>query len=102
MPAQAQGKKFNPTVSRVYLNDKFGEDAMLSTKISAADFDLIQNNLEINSKFLLRKSPKLDKNGGEYWFLEILPPMATDTTSKFSGRSKAKATNNNTGASEIG
>ena len=72
-------KKFNPTITRLFPNEKFGKGALKSATIDAEAFKTIQQSLEIGSSLVARKSPKLDKNGGEYFFLEILPPMTAGT-----------------------
>ncbi len=67
-------KKFNPTITAMFRNEKFGTDALLSANIDAKGFAVVQQQLQIGSKLLIRKSAKPSKNGGETYFLEILPP----------------------------
>ncbi len=77
------GKKaFNPTITAMFENAKFGEGALLSANIDAKGFEVVQRQLQIGSKLLIRRSPKLSKNGGNTYFLEILPPMAANTPAR--------------------
>lgn len=89
MPAQAKtadqfAKKYNPTVTAMFRNEKFGDEALLSVDLDAKGFEAIQKHAQIGVKFLIKKAARLNKNGGATFYLEILPPLAD--TSKLQGR----------------
>jgi hypothetical protein len=67
-----QDKKFNPTVTAVFPNEKFGEGALLSAEIDAKAYDVLQQ-IEIGQKLLLKPSKKTTKSGETYYFMEVLP-----------------------------
>lgn len=86
MPAKntvtsTQGKQFNPTITAFFDAPKFSKeggegDAFLSANIDAKAFETIQKHVQLGTKLLLRKSPRLNKNGGRTFYLEVLPPLA--------------------------
>lgn len=80
---QKGNKKFNPTITALFENGKFGVGALLSANINAEGYEVIQRHLQIGSKLLVRKSPRLSKSGGETYFLEVLPPLAEGQGSKY-------------------
>lgn len=57
--------------------------AFTSAALTADGFSVIQKNIQIGSRLLLRQSRKLNKNGGRTFFLEVLP---ADTNASFSGK----------------
>lgn len=66
--------KFNPTITAMFPNDKFGSGALLSAEINSKGFAEVQNHLQVGSKLVLRKSPKKTESGNDCYFLEILAP----------------------------
>jgi len=68
-------KNFNPTVTALFTNAKFGEGGLLSAAIDAKGFAAVQQHLQIGSKLVVKKSARPNKNGDATYFLEILPPM---------------------------
>lgn len=83
-------KKFNPTITALFENSKFGEGALLSANIDAKGYEVIQRHLEIGSKLVVRKSPRLSKNGNTTYFLEVLPPLTENNNRKTSKRNTAE------------
>lgn len=65
--------------------------AFSSAALTAEGFSVIQKNIQIGSRLLLRQSRKLNKNGGRTFFLEVLP---ADLNANTSGKS---ATTNDDG-----
>jgi hypothetical protein len=57
--------------------------AFTSAALTADGFSVIQKNIQIGSRLLLRQSRKLNKNGGRTFFLEVLP---ADTNASFGGK----------------
>lgn len=72
------GKAFNPTVTALFANDKFGEGSLLSANLDAEGFANIQRHVQIGTKFVIKKSPRLSKSGNVTYFMEILPPLSTE------------------------
>lgn len=91
-------KSYNPTITAFFAADNFGmkdpegnripNTAFVSANIDAKAFAEIQNHVQLGTKLLLRKAARLNKNGGETWFLEALPPLAD------SSKYKTRAQNN--------
>jgi hypothetical protein len=82
MTKTGTGKDFNPTVTTLFNAPKWGSKAFngeagaafLSAPIDDKGFEALKA-LKPGGKLLARKSPKLDKNGSEYFFLEVIEPM---------------------------
>jgi len=70
-----QKKAFNPTVTAMFQNAKFGDGSFLSAAIDAKGFEAIQRFMQIGSKLVLRKSKVKASTGNDTYFLEILPPL---------------------------
>lgn len=76
------GKQFNPTVTAFFDSPKWGnkafagEDnsAFLSASLDDKAIAELQN-LRVGNKLLLRKSSKLNKNGGFTFYMEVIPPQ---------------------------
>jgi len=99
MEQKRPGKKsYNPTITRFFSAPKFGMKdeagnripgtAFVSANIDAEAFAEIQNHVQLGTKLLLRKAARLNRNGGETWYLEALPPLADI------GKYKTRAENN--------
>ncbi len=58
--------------------------AFTSAPLNADGFSVIQKNIQIGSRLLLRQSRKLNKNGGRTFFLEVLP---ADANASYGGKS---------------
>lgn len=69
------GKAFNPTVTALFENEKFGEGSLLSAAIDANGFKTIQQHIQIGSKLVVRRSKRLSKTGNVTYFMEVLPPL---------------------------
>jgi hypothetical protein len=75
------GKQFNPTVTAFFDAPKWnnkafaGEDnaAYLSAELDEKAIDEIQK-LKPGHKLLLRKTSKLNKLGGNTFYMEVIPP----------------------------
>ena len=79
--------KYNPTITALFEDSRFGEGALKSAQINAEAFQAIQRHIQVGSSLLLRRSSKLNKNGNATYFLEVLPPMEAGTrTTKGTGR----------------
>ncbi len=82
-------KQFNPRVTAMFDSPSFaikalkGEDgaAFLSAPIDAKGIAAI-NTVQLGSKLVLKKSDKLNKNGGSTYYLEVLPPYTGKTATQ--------------------
>lgn len=77
-----EGKNFNPTITALFRNEKFGDGSYLSADIDAKAYDTIMKSVAIGSKLLFKKSRKVTEKGTEYGFLEVLPPREGDVKPK--------------------
>jgi len=68
-------KNYNPTVTALFENEKFGEGSLLSAPLTAEGFEALQRHGGIGVKFVVKKSKKPNKNGSSTYFMEILPPQ---------------------------
>ncbi|GAC1499926.1 MAG: hypothetical protein NVS1B10_03120 [Candidatus Saccharimonadales bacterium] len=88
-------KSYNPTITAFFKADNFGmkdeegnripNTAFVSANIDAKAYTEIQNHVQLGTKLLLRKAARLNKNGGETWYLEALPPLADNSKYKTRG-----------------
>lgn len=82
MNTENNNRNGNTTVTAFWSNDKFGEGAYLSAEITAESLSAINENLVEGTKLVLRPgvrkdgTPVVAKNGGQTFFLEILPPLS--------------------------
>jgi hypothetical protein len=78
------GKEFNPTVTAMFDAPNFAKKvfkesgdtegtAFLSSPIDDKGIAAL-DHVQLGSKLLLVKSPKLNRNGGATYYLEVLPP----------------------------
>lgn len=91
-------KSYNPTITAFFKADNFGmkdeegnripNTAFVSANIDDKAFGEIQKHVQLGTKLLLRKAARLNKLGGETWYLEALPPLAN------TGTYKSRAQNN--------
>lgn len=65
-------KEFNPSLGPLS-PAKSGSGNYVGIPINADTFATLQSKITIGMTPLLKKSPKLNKNGQEYFFLEFLP-----------------------------
>lgn len=80
----------NPTITAVFPT-KNESGNFISPPLNSEAFTVIQKNVAIGNRLFLKKSTKQDKNGNEYFFLEILPPMDGEapTANRNSGKKKS-------------
>lgn len=84
-------KNYNPTITALFDAPKFGMKdengngiegtAFVSANIDAKAYDILQKHVVIGTKLLVRQSPRLNKNGGRTFYMEVLPPLAENTRS---------------------
>lgn len=72
-------KAFNPTLTALFENEKFGEGALLSVPIDNIGYENAQKYFKMGAKLLIRKAAKPNKNGGATYYAEILAPRNTVT-----------------------
>lgn len=63
----------NPTITALFAT-KNGSGNFTSPPIDAEAFKVIQTQLSLGNVLFLKKSKKQDKNGNDYFFLEVMPP----------------------------
>jgi hypothetical protein len=98
MENKSTNKNYNPTVTVLFDNAKFGEGSLLSPPIDQEGYDALMQNISIGSRLLLKRSSKIAKNGSTVNFLEILKPLEQSSTT---GRKPATKKARSTPADEI-
>lgn len=81
--------KFNPTITALFENNKFGEGALLSTTLTDESINVIQKHVTTGAKLCIKRAKRLASNGSATYFLEVLPPI--DKDERYQARKQSRA-----------
>jgi hypothetical protein len=71
-------KEYNPTLTALFPNDKFGKGSYLSAPIDGAAYDVIQKTVQLGGRLVFKTAKS--KKGADMAFIEVLPPMVSNNS----------------------